>query len=286
MTVLRNIESNISSYNRIIALYHEHKDKVFNTIEIELTQWFSANMCSALGGILELFTNELNSIEFKFGKPAIKDILLRNNFLSFYGYASEMDINSSTIKYLKLKPTDGKYFKDYVVSELLNRSEMPHMSDKAIEKMAESIYEIFVNAQIHSNSDFIFTCGQYYPSRHVIEFTITDIGIGFKEKINKRFNTSLTSVQAIRWALIDRNTTKEGVPGGIGLALLKEFVEKNKGKMQIISNDGFYQYYYNQRERVEIFSQPYPGTIVNLQFNTNDNSSYITSEEVNQELIF
>lgn len=285
MTTLSQIESEFSSYQQIIDLYDDHKDKMFETIDIYMYRWFSANMCSALGAVLELLVNELNNIDFQFSSNTIKKILQKNNFLSFYGYPSEYDSNFSTIRFLKLKPTDGKFFKDYVVKELVTRSEMPHMSIKAIEKITESIYEIFVNAQIHSQSSYIFTCGQYYPRRHVIEFTITDIGIGFKKKINNRFNVSLNSVQAILWAVKDKHTTKTGVPGGIGLAILKEFVQINRGKLQIISDDGFYQYH-NLKETTDTFTKPFPGTIVNLQFNTNDDTSYITKEEVNQEIIF
>lgn len=52
----------------------------------------------------------------------------------------------------------------------------------------------------------------------------------------------MTAVQAIKWAVQDRHTTKIGITGGIGLAFLKEFVTKNCGKMQIISDDGFYEF--------------------------------------------
>ncbi|MDR4507873.1 MAG: hypothetical protein MRJ65_06500 [Candidatus Brocadiaceae bacterium] len=46
-----------------------------------------------------------------------------------------------------------------------------------MKKITESIYEIFVNAQIHSETDFIYTCGQFFPNKHMIEFTIKDTGI-------------------------------------------------------------------------------------------------------------
>ena len=100
-----------------------------------------------------------------------------------------------------------------------------------------------------------------------------DTGIGFKNQINKRFNSSLNAVQAIVWAIQDKKTTKEGVPGGIGLAVLKEFIEKNKGKMQIVSNDGFYQFDCKEEVSKQFMGQ-FPGTIVNLQFRTDDKSNY------------
>lgn len=131
----------------------------------------------------------------------------------------------------------------------------------------------------------IYTCGQFFPKKHTIEFTITDTGIGFKNKINKRFNTHLSSTQAIKWALEDGNSTKYDIPGGIGLAIIKEFILKNGGKFQIISDDGFYQLE-PQNEQTKLFNGFFPGTIVNLQINTNDTSSYCLKSEIDINDIF
>jgi anti-sigma regulatory factor (Ser/Thr protein kinase) len=209
----------------------------------------------------------------------------KNDFLSYYGYPRVVDDKHTTIKYLKLKPTDGRFFHGYIVSELLNRPELPQMTQELKKKISESIYEIFVNAQIHSETDFIYTCGQFFPSKNKIEFTITDAGIGFKNRINKRFKKNLNSVQAIKWAASDGHSTKTNISGGIGLALLKEFITKNNGKFQIVSDDGFYQYE-STGEQLKLFSESFPGTIVNLQFRTDDTSSYSLQEEYQDEALF
>lgn len=285
MTQLKNIDNSFESYQNLINLFQEHKDKDFGTIQIELRQWFAANMSATLGAILDIFVNNINTIKFDFHNPNIERILLKNDFLSYFGYSRIMDNHHTTIRFLKLKPTDGKYFNNYVVDELIGRAELPHMSVLVKEKIAEAIYEIFVNAQIHSGSKHIYTCGQFYPRDNKIEFTIVDTGIGFKKKVNDRFNSNLSSVQAIKWAIQDKNTTKIGITGGIGLALLKEFIEKNRGKIQIISDDGFYQFDL-QGEIGQFFNGAFPGTIVNLQFRTDDNSSYVLKGEFDNNNIF
>jgi len=285
MTQLTNINNTFESYQKLINLYQEHKNKDFSTIQIELRQWFAANMSATLGAVLDIFVNNINTIKFDFNDPSIERILLKNDFLSYFGYSRIIDNHHTTIRFLKLKPTDGKYFNNYVVDELIGRAELPHMSVLVKEKVAEAIYEIFVNAQIHSSSANIYTCGQFYPRDNKIEFTIVDTGIGFKKKVNDRFNSSLSSVQAIKWAIQDKNTTKVGITGGIGLALLKEFIEKNRGKIQIISDDGFYQFDL-QGEIGRFFNGAFPGTIVNLQFRTDDNSSYVLKGEFDNNNIF
>ncbi len=285
MTRLVEINNTFESYQRLIAFYQEHKDKAFSTIHIELRQWFAANMCSALGGIFDKLAENLNNIEFDYISPEIEKILLKNDFLSFFGRSRVIDNYHTTIRFLKLKISDGKFFNNYVVHELIGRAELPKMSLLVKEKMTEAIYEIFVNAQIHSSSKHIYTCGQFFPKDNRIEFTIVDTGMGFKRKVNETFNSNLSSIQAIKWATEDTHTTKKGVTGGIGLAFIKEFIEKNKGKMQIISDDGFYQFD-SRGEKTEIFNGSFPGTIVNLQFRTDDYSSYVLKQEFDKNNIF
>ncbi|MEK7289619.1 MAG: ATP-binding protein [Planctomycetota bacterium] len=285
MRELRNINTSFESYQKLIDLYQVYKDSIFEEIELDLYQWFAANMSSALGGVLDKIAENLNEVTFKNISEDIKTILLKNDFLSYYGFDRIMDSNNTTIKFLKLKPTDGKYFNLYVANELLSCPELPCISLPLKKKMTEAIYEIFVNAQIHSETKNIYTCGQFYPKKNIIEFTITDTGIGFKNRINQRFKKNLTSTQAIQWATNDRHTTKIGVSGGLGLALLKEFIEKNRGKIQIISDDGFYQFD-SKGEDIKLFHGSFPGSIVNLQFRTDDVSTYTLADEVRLDDIF
>ncbi len=287
MNILNNIENTFESYQKLITFYETNKDKLFGQIHIELRQWFSANMSAALGAVLDQFTTNLNDIHFDYIDNQIIHILLKNDFLTYYGKKRAIDLYGNTIKFQKLKPSDGKYFKKYVINELIegNSDDLPRMTDGVKEKIVEAIYEIFVNAQIHSETKFIYTCGQFFPNKSKIEFTIVDTGIGFREKINSRFSSNLTATQALKWAVQDKKTTKEGISGGIGLAVLKEFVGRNHGKMQIVSNDGFYQYDGIQ-EVLQMFNGEFPGTIVNLQFRTDDQNNYRLKSEIDINEIF
>ncbi|WP_010662916.1 ATP-binding protein [Marinilabilia salmonicolor] len=287
MSRLVSINNTFESYQSLISLFEQHKDKLFGNIHLEIHNFFAANMSTALGAVLDKFTANLNDIHFDYLSPQIETILLKNDFLTYYGKQRALDVNNTTIKFQKLKPTDGKYFKNYVIEELIegHNTDLPRMSDGVKEKIIEAIYEIFVNAQIHSETNFIYTCGQFFPNKNKIEFTIVDIGIGFREKINRRFGRSLSATQALKWAVQDKKTTKQGVSGGIGLAVLKEFIGINKGKMQIVSNDGFYQFDDNG-EDLRIFNGEFPGTIVNLQFRTDDRNNYSLKSEIDINDIF
>ncbi len=281
---LDDINNTFESYQRLITFYQSNKNNLFGDIHLDLHGFFSANMSAALGALLDLFSANLNDIHFDRISPQIEQILLKNDFLTYYGRQRLHDDHHTTIKFQKLKPTDGKYFKSYVIEELIGRTELPFMSVGVKEKITEAIYEIFVNAQIHSETKSIYTCGQFFPNKNKIEFTIVDTGIGFKEKINQRFNSKLNAIQAIEWAVQDTHTTKN-VTGGIGLAILKEFITRNKGKMQIVSDTGFYELGM-QEEVFKMFQDKFPGTIVNLQFCTDDSNNYSLKSEIDINNIF
>lgn len=39
----------------------------------------------------------------------------------------------------------------------------------------------------------------FFPNKHIIEFTIVDMGLGFKKLLNTRFNSTLTSLQVFSY---------------------------------------------------------------------------------------
>jgi len=272
-----NAHSTYSGYQSLVRLYEATKGSWGDTISVELAIWFNANLAAPLGAILDGVVESLNEVSLDKLPPEIKTILQKNGFLAHFGYPALRDTNDTTIKYLKLRPSDGRYFNQYVLSELLGRSELPTLSADLRKKIAESIYEIFVNAQTHSETRHNYTCGQFFPQRNTIEFTICDAGIGFRTSIKRRFGKDLPAKRAIQWATAVGHTTKSDTPGGIGLAIMKEFIAKNRGALQIVSNDGFYELN-ESGENLRDFNGEFPGTIVTMIINTNDRFSYGVAE--------
>lgn len=273
---LWQIQNTYHSYQQLINLYANHKDDWFENIEVKLPGWFSANTSSVLGAILTIFQNNLNSVNVSAGSS--KSILKRNGFLSHFGHAKTIDYNHTAIEYQVLSTEDDRYFNNYVFKKFISRPDLPTMTDALKDKLAESIYEIFINAKMHSQTEKIFVCGQFFPKQHEIIFTITDIGIGIKNVVNNRFGSNLTAVQAIDWAIQDSHTTKVDVSGGIGLALLHEFIQLNRGMVQIVSNEGFWQLDRNGKT-INSFTGEFPGTMINISVCTNDTNQYRLSSE-------
>ena len=95
--------------------------------------------------------------------------------------------------------------------------------------------------------------------------------------MQQRGQQQLSSVETIRWAFKEGNTTKNA-PGGLGLAILKDFMALNEGEIQMVSGDAMIEY-----KKGEFYETPlvkaFPGTIVNLKFNCADQKSYSLKNE-------
>ncbi|PIU19039.1 MAG: ATP-binding protein [Elusimicrobia bacterium CG08_land_8_20_14_0_20_44_26] len=285
----KDIESDFEGYQELIDFYHQTEKVFFDEVVVDFSNvfWFEANLCAVLGAILVELKSKLNNIKFIRLNDKIKNIFLRNDFLSYSSSEKLVNFGQTTIKYRKFDSKDEKYFMHYVNGELLSKSDLPKMTIQLKKKISESIFEIFVNSVSHSETILgIFTCGQYFPTKERIDFTIVDRGIGIKEKIRKEIGEKMQGDEAIAWALEERNTTRKGdIPGGLGLKLIKEFIKLNEGRIQIVSNDGFCELSGNEVFQ-QVFNLTFPGTLVNIRFNIADTKRYKMSDEVDENEIF
>jgi hypothetical protein len=286
---LPEIRHDEAGFEALIRLHAETKDCLFDEINIDLgtTTWFDADMCAAFGAILYRLGEALNTVKLANIHPGVESILSKNGFLSHYGGEKIPDRWGTTIPYKRFDVKDDRYFADYIEHELMNRSEIPVMSPGLQKKFRESIFEIFSNAVLHSRSELgIFSCGQFFPKRDRLDFSVADLGVGMRQNINDHTGLNLSPENAIVWATKGRNTTKRGpVPGGLGLKLLGEFIDLNGGCIQIVSDAGYWR-----REKGETFTasliHSFPGTVVSVEINTADTNSYKLTSELDAADIF
>ena len=182
---------------------------------------------------------------------------------------------------------DDRYFSAYIEHGLIRRPEMPKMSPGLLKKFRESVFEIFSNAVLHSHTELgIFSCGQFFPARNRFDFTVADLGIGIRKNVCDNLRQDLSPVDALIWATQEHNTTKRGkVPGGLGLTLLSEFIDLNGGCIRIVSDAGYWRRK-NKRTNTSLLGQPFPGTVVSVEINTADHSSYRLISESEDDEIF
>lgn len=283
----REIKSNFQGYVTLIDFFHQTKDLFIDEIILDFqnTSWFDANLLALLGAILHGVNEQWNDVKLINIPSKIEELWQRNHFMSHFGGYTIMDYNETTIKYRNFKPSEEKLFKEYLDSELLSKRDLPDMSNLLRKKINESIFEIFNNAVIHGNCKNIFSCGQYFPIKKKLYFTIVDMGTTIRDNVCHYLNRNI-SEHSISWAVKEGHTTKRGtIPGGLGLSLIRSFLEKNKGGIQIISSNEFWSQKGNNIFE-NIFLQEFTGTIVNLELNINDPKHYILAEEINLEDIF
>jgi hypothetical protein len=286
---LPEIRHNQEGFETLVCLRSKTKDCLFDDIEIDMTStsWFDADMCAPFGAILYKLSDNMNTVKLVNAPNAITRILSKNGFLSHYGGDKLPDTWGTTIPYRRFEAKDDRYFASYIEEEFIRRSEMPRMSVGLAKKFRESVFEIFSNAVIHSQTKLgIFSCGQYFPNRDRLDFAVADLGIGIRRNVMRNAGLNLRADEAIAWATAERNTTKRGrIPGGLGLKLLKEFITLNRGRIQIVSDSGYWVLEQGEVTSKEL-KYSFPGTVVSIEIDTADKRSYKLSSEISEKDIF
>lgn len=286
----KKVGSNFQGYNdfiELLRLLQESSDTDF-TISFENTEVFEANLSAILGAIIDSTIEQKKNVELVEIHRTIRDVFELNNFIINSVPNLNTHHKGTVISFMKFTQYKDIEFMDYVKNEMLSKPDFPKHSKMLGKKINESIFELFENARTHGNCKNIYTCGQIIQDVEItrLDFTIVDMGKTIKNNVNEYLNANFSGCDAIEWALQSGHTTKTGnVSGGLGLDIIFEFIKLNKGRIQIVSSDGFWEYYNDKMEK-KLFSNPFNGTIANIEFNLNDKSSYRLKEEISLEDIF
>lgn len=285
---LREIRSTYMGFDQLARLARNLELISSDRIDIDMSgcSWFDANMAAPLGAVLYRARQRSNYVQILNVGTDLEKILCKNKFLCGYGRPPLTDGNSTTIPYRRFEPLDSRDFSSYI-SEYLQGKGIPEMSEQLHKKFLESVCELFNNAVVHSETMLgIYGCGQYYPQKRRLDFSIADLGMGMRENLRRRRRIELAPDKAIEWAVSGTHTTRTGpIPGGLGLKLLAGFTKQNGGRIQIVSDRGYWELQ-GGSSRVLLFDLPFPGTVVNIELNTGDTKSYRLSSEASLDDIF
>jgi len=275
----QRIGSDKEGFASLANVYQQVKSCQFETIQLDFqkTTWFEANMLAMLGAVMEsAWTNDFDIVNLG---PEQERIFKKTRY-SYFGGESLPDSYQTTVEYRKSKVSEIGSFEKYLEKKLLAHPEIPSMSAFLRKKIKESILEIFDNARTHGKCKFIFSCGQYYLRKGRLDFTIVDIGRTIRKNVRDYLHKNVSGKKALDWA-VQKNTTtrKDNIPGGLGFALIREFLCKNNGKIQIASADGYW-YERGRTSHSKDLNVFFRGTAVNLEFNVNDQSSYYLRSEI------
>ena len=246
--------------------------------------WFDANLLPIVYAFAEYgqYKYHINSRYENQPNCKLHQILIRNNFAKLCFELEHRPKENETVVPFKIFRSNDTYgFGNYIDAEIVRY--FPVMEAKVKHNLSVYIQELFGNAQIHGACTKVYTCGQYYPVSHKMDFTIVNLGttiktnvVDYLEDINEKMPDN-----CIDWAVQPEHSTKRTNSGGIGLSLMRDFIHYNKGKYQIISGNEFWELD-KQIVNLRELNDPFPGTIVNIEIDQNDTNIYKYDEIKNE----
>lgn len=177
------------------------------------------------------------------------------------------DERQSTIPLFTFHADEHEAYYEYIMQLFLNQRGMYRVTKTVKEALSMHYCEVFENVGLHANTtNPVYCCGQYFPNKKQLRFTLVDLGIGFLPKIKEATQGKIdTDTSAIVWATHNMNSTKDLAfgPGGTGLYQLKKYCDENNGSLHICSGKGYVNFIQN-RTLEHNLTHGLPGSMINI----------------------
>jgi len=239
------------------------------------------NAVAFLGGLARLIAHRGGVARFHIGtlRGWVQTTLLQNGFAHAMG-ADTPPWQGNAIPYQEHLTQDKNKIIASLKRDWLGRgwlSVSPALADEVIGQ----IWEIFANAFEHSKTPVgIFSCGQYLPQRRELLLAVADFSVGIPSNVRFYLGTKeMPACDTMRWAFTGGHTTQpqQTFPRGLGLNLLKDFVQKANGVMQVFSHDGHVRI--DQRGETYENAMPFfEGTLVQIRLLCDDKHYMLSNE--------
>lgn len=284
--IANNIDTSYKSHMILSELYNQllliSAEEIY--LDFSKVDFIASNQFAILGCILDSYRTQFpnTTIYFSSLKNKIRKTIQKNGFHIHLGFEKLPDTFNTTIPYTIFNINQINEFEKYILIRIFERQDIPKMSELVKSKIIDNILEIFNNVKEHTQSNKVYTCGQYFPKSSFLYFTIVDSGETIPYNVNTYCNNMniVLPNRPLEWAITPGNTTRQvNTPGGLGLSLLRDFIELNKGKLYIVSGDETYEQN-GKFNRYMNMEYSFPGTIVTVAFNLLDDSTYRMNSEL------
>jgi hypothetical protein len=264
-------------YNRLFNLYQEiaqiPDERLKIIIDFHYCEFLDHLGVAFLGGIVRSIKNRQGQLEFDLqtiSKPIYMN-LAQNGFLHECG-ENLQPWQGNSVRYRCDLALDESIYQ-YLEEQWLGQDWID-ISPDLREGILSTVAEIYLNAFDHSQSAIgVFSCGQHYPKKEMLELTTIDFGVGIISNVRSLPQyTEISTEEALKWAFEPGNSTKQQeLSRGNGLKLLQDFVIKNQGSLRVCTNDG--QVIVSDNGVIyNSTKNPFSGTLVNIAFRC-DNSN-------------
>ena len=282
---LQNIRHDWAGFSALSRLYTEAVGCSSIEVDMQATSWIDADMCAPFGAVIRALESRQVAVRLVNMRDNVREILLKNGFLNQHN-GRVHDTWDTTIAYKQFKVSDEIGFSSYVSNDLAGHRVCPKCQLELQKMFSQNVCEIFSNAMLHSRTQLgVFSCGQFFPKRDQLDFTVADLGVGMRRNVEIFMRSEISAVEAIIWATNGNTTKANDRPGGMGLKSLCHFFYLNEGCVRIVSDAGYWQKQ-GQNVTASLLQHPFPGTVVNLEVNTADTKSYVLQSELDADNLF
>ncbi len=275
--------TNHRTFSALGDLYHWAlaADTIRPTVDCAGLAFCGGNLASALAVLQTRLSLQGKTLQYVNVRQPVRSLLAD---VGLFG-PSQQRQRSTVAPLTNFQSGESSRFATYTQRNLTNKG-LPLMTPRLQARVFEGIDELFTNFEIHSRSrPGAWACGQLFPGKGSLEFTIADHGEGIPRIVNAAGHL-LSPARAIDWAMTGNNTTRSGdVPGGLGLKVLREFIALNAGALTIASHGGFWSETAGKRVMSSI-PNPFPGTAITIMVNTKDKQSYRLADEIKPGDVF
>lgn len=282
-TVPRNFSH--SHISQIIAdladLENISDEKLDLKIDFQACEFLNHAGVAFLGGLVRLIESRGGRVTFAWDtlRSKIEVNLAQNGFLQEFGH-HRLSWMGNSIPFWSHCQRNLEFVASYLSEKWLGRGWIS-VSSKLRNAIVGQVSEVYLNAFEHSRSPVgVFSCGQHYPNAQWLHLTAIDFGVGIPNTVRSLpQNLTLSTEEALRWALMEGTSTKagDGISRGMGLNLLQEFVRVNQGILKIFSHDG---YVVIDRDGIQFgyISTKLSGTLVDIALQCDESYYCLDSE--------
>ena len=286
----RNLKSNYTGFRNLIKTFFEIDEAIkkgdirYLTIDLVNVKHFDSNLFAVLSAKCVEYYNKGIQVKLANVDKSLQKKLEPYNFPLI-----DSNAKNDNIKYMVFKRNQFAKFNNHVSNIFAQKNyNLPQMSNALKNKIIDGLGEVFGNVFMHTESENVFFCGQVtFGSSRRLDITIVNIGKTIKENVEEfcAITGNPLPPNCIEWCAINGNTTKLSKTGGLGLTILKEFVIKNNGRLQILSANEYWESGKQEKSK-NIDKYQFGGTIVNVEFNLNDKNSYKLRSEFDVNDVF
>lgn len=266
-SIPRKIENDFEGVTNLLKIYHElMQEPLIESVvfDFQLNKWFEANMVTILATVFESLYRRHEGVKIYLENvnSKVENIFKKNGFYDSYNLGLQEDTYNSTIKFVPFSMEEEDKFSEYLEQIVMPKINL-NISQEEKRYFKTCMQEIFQNTKMHASSDILYTCGQFFPQKSKVALTLADIGVTIGENVRKKLNDfNLNDADSINWATDFGNTTKIDDDGGIGLHMLKQYIEQN-GELIIVSGNGYWESKMGKEYHRKL-KYYFNGTIINI----------------------